>query len=290
MKENQRLFYLSIGISIITLIISIILHFFVKCDIADYISGIMLNIFAGAIMLIFTSLVYYFVERRKTLEKLMNYALELRNLFNKVKYLPEDKYTDFKVFKEYYKNEKVFEKVNLKDLYTDLKKSDEEKRHKEMESIMQSYIAIRNYSLKDFWNIYDQLHFIFDFKNKKKLKIYKMIFDYTHNLRNKIEEKVYHFNIYFDSNGKGNKKINYQFVRELQEDIFYYEEMPINSKNKWKLDLKEINYSCTHNNIDGYKYITSNSVVEYYNNVFDELGKIAYFDRNYDKKNEETSN
>lgn len=289
MKENKRLLYLSLIISIITLIVSIILNFFVKGDISIYISGIMLNIFAGSIMLIFTSLIYYFVERRRTIEKLMNYALDLRNLFNKIEYLEKDTYTDYKLFKKYYENQDGYKDINLKELYNDLKKSDEEKRYKKMESIMQSYIQIRNYNLRDFWNIYDQLHFIFDFKSKKRIKIYNMIFGYTHELKNKIEEKVYHFNIYFNSDGHGNKKVNYQFVQELQENIFYYEELPITSKKRWKLDLKDINYSCHYNNVDGIKYITSNSVIEYYNNIFDELGKIAYFNKNYDTKNEEKS-
>ena len=284
MKENKRLFYLSIIVSLITLTISIILHFIVGGDIAEYISSIMLNIFAGSIMLIFTSLIYYFVERRRNIEKLMNYALDLRNLFNKLAYLEEDTYTDYSDFKKYYGKQEEYKNIDLKKLYNNLKKSDEEKRYKKMECIMQTYIQIRNFDLKDFWSIYDQLHFIFDFKNKKRFKIYRMIFEYTHELKNKIEEKVYHFNIYFNSDGHGNKKVNYQFVRELQKNIYYHEELPITSKRKWNVDLKERNYSCSYNNVAGIKSITSNSVVEYYNNIFDELGKIAYFNKNYDIK------
>ena len=133
MKENKRLFYLSIIVSLITLTISIILHFIVGGDIAEYISSIMLNIFAGSIMLIFTSLIYYFVERRRNIEKLMNYALDLRNLFNKLAYLEEDTYTDYSDFKKYYGKQEEYKNIDLKKLYNNLKKSDEEKRYKKME-------------------------------------------------------------------------------------------------------------------------------------------------------------
>ena len=103
MKENKRLFYFAIIISILSLGISIYLNFKVKTEVAIYISGIMLNIFAGSIILVGTSLIYYFSERRKLFHSIMNQCLLLRNTFNDIEYLEDISYCSFEEYYEYYK-------------------------------------------------------------------------------------------------------------------------------------------------------------------------------------------
>lgn len=281
MKENKRLFYFAIIISILSLGISTYLNFKVKTEVAIYISGIMLNIFAGSIILVGTSLIYYFSERRKLFHSIMNQCLLLRNTFNDIEYLEDISYCSFEEYYEYYKNQEPFSKMSMKEikkLYASNKENHEEKIYSKMEKIMKAYLVIDNLDLTEFYTLYDSLDFIFS--KKKKIEIYNMLFGYTKELRDKIREKAYHFNIYFNS-VNGNKVVNYQFVRKLQENLFYYEEQKLSNRAKWKKDLSECNYSCYYDNIKDKAYITSNEIIEYYNQLFVQIGKIAYFDKKY---------
>jgi hypothetical protein len=148
-----------------------------------------------------------------------------------------------------------------------------------MEKIMKQYLEINNMYLTEFYNQYDSLEFLFS--KKKKLDIYNSIFDYTKEIRDKICEKCYHFNIYFEATN-GNKKVNYQFVRELQENIFYYEEKNLNDMSKWNFNFDDgTNHISHHDSIKNKKYIVSNIVSKYYDNQFVNVGKINYFDDKY---------
>ena len=73
-------------------------------------------------------------------------------------------------------------------------------------------------------------------------------------------------------------------ILEIQEKIFYFENQTYEDKTSWGIDLKQVNYCCYFNNINGVRFITSNNVIEYYSNAFDEIGKIAYFDKKYNTK------
>ena len=90
MKLNKRLFYFSMAVSILILIITILLNFCLKDnDIAQYISNILLNIFSGLIVLIVTSLFDYFIKRREILEEIMTQCKYFAIEFDKIKYFEE---------------------------------------------------------------------------------------------------------------------------------------------------------------------------------------------------------
>ena len=284
MKENKRIIFISSIVCVITLSLSIFLNFTIKTEVAIYVSNILLNVFAGAIMLIATSLVYYFVERRKVLTELMDEILKVRNLFSNLEYLIDMKTYSFDEYKEFNKDNKaisILTEEEKKKIYEKDKNSFKAKQYKKMEEEMKKYLIINEYDLTYFWSLYDRIDFLFS--RKKKEEIYNLVFKYTQDLRNEICEKCYHFKQYFNAK-RGNKVVNYSFVREIQEKIFYFENKTYEDKTSWGIDLKQVNYCCYFNNINGVSFITSNNVIEYYSNAFDEIGKIAYFDKKYNTK------
>lgn len=284
MKENKRIIFISSIVCVITLSLSIFLNFTIKTEVAIYVSNILLNVFAGAIMLIATSLVYYFVERRKVLTELMDEILKVRNLFSNLEYLIDMKTYSFDEYKEFNKDNKaisILTEEEKKKIHEKDKNSFKAKQYKKMEEEMKKYLIINEYDLTYFWSLYDRIDFLFS--RKKKEEIYNLVFKYTQDLRNEICEKCYHFKQYFNAK-RGNKVVNYSFVREIQEKIFYFENKTYEDKTSWGIDLKQVNYCCYFNNINGVSFITSNNVIEYYSNAFDEIGKIAYFDKKYNTK------
>ena len=284
MKENKRIIFISSIVCVITLSLSIFLNFTIKTEVAIYVSNILLNVFAGAIMLIATSLVYYFVERRKVLTELMDEILKVRNLFSNLEYLIDMKTYSFDEYKEFNKDNKaisILTEEEKKKIYEKDKNSFKAKQYEKMEEEMKKYLIINKYDLTYFWSLYDRIDFLFS--RKKKEEIYNLVFKYTQDLRNEICEKCYHFKQYFNAK-RGNKVVNYSFVREIQEKIFYFENKTYEDKTSWGIDLKQVNYCCYFNNINGVSFITSNNVIEYYSNAFDEIGKIAYFDKKYNTK------
>lgn len=284
MKENKRIIFISSIVCVITLSLSIFLNFTIKTEVAIYVSNILLNVFAGAIMLIATSLVYYFVERRKVLTELMDEILKVRNLFSNLEYLIDMKTYSFDEYKEFNKDNKaisILTEEEKKKIYEKDKNSFKAKQYEKMEEEMKKYLIINKYDLTYFWSLYDRIDFLFS--RKKKEEIYNLVFKYTQDLRDEICEKCYHFKQYFNAK-RGNKVVNYSFVREIQEKIFYFENKTYEDKTSWGIDLKQVNYCCYFNNINGVSFITSNNVIEYYSNAFDEIGKIAYFDKKYNTK------
>lgn len=261
MKENKIIFYISIIVCILTISISIYLHFFQYSKVHEFVSNILLNIFASSSVLICTSLVNYFIDRRRILDMLMNKCINLEKLFSKVSYLQEFDYGSFEQYKQYNKN-------ITKEIYEVSKQNYENKQYEQMEIIMKQYLSIIEYDLSDFYDIYNKIDFISG--KKIKFEIHNKIFNYTMELRNIIAYYTSHFSIYFDAEN-GNKKVNYNFVRKLQENIF---------------DIKNNNTDDTFNGkyIDFVKntYIsTKNKICEYYISMINFLGKIAYYDKNY---------
>lgn len=284
MKENKRIILFALLVSILTMIISPILHFGIGSEIAIYISNILLNIFAGTIVLICTSLLYYFVERRRILTKIMDECLSLIKKFSTINYLQDYEFYPYDVFLEYYNKNSKLKKSEIKIAYEQAKEKYQEKQIIKMEEEMKKYISISDMSLKKFWNLYDELDFLCF--NKKKKYIYDLLFDYTHNLINTICDKCYHFKIYFESNN-GNKPVNYNLVRELQSKFFYYEEHQLRENIKWKKDLTNLSYNYHEDRLKKTASITTNIVVEKYYDLIDTIGKIAYFDKNYQYRNDE---
>ena len=284
MKENKRIILFAFSVSVLTMIISPILHFGLGSEIAIYISNILLNIFAGTIILIFTSLLYYLAERRRILTRIIDECLSLIEKFSVLNYLQDYEFYSYDIFLEYYKNNSKFKKAEIKDAYERAKEKYQKKQIIKMEEEMKKFISISDMSLKKFWNLYDELDFLCG--NKKKTYIYDLLFDYTHNLINAICENCYHFKIYFESNN-GNKQVNYNFVRKLQSNIFYYEEHELQENIKWKKDLTNLSYNYHEDRLKKIASITTNIVVEKYYDIIDTIGKIAYFDKKYQYRNEE---
>ena len=90
MKLNKRIFYFSTISSICILVIATLLVFtFKNNEIAQDIANILLNILAGLIVLIFTSLFDYFIKRRECLESIMKQCQFFAVEFNKLIYFKE---------------------------------------------------------------------------------------------------------------------------------------------------------------------------------------------------------
>lgn len=283
MKLNKILFYISLSISIITLIVSYILSFcIIKTDISEFITNILLNVFAGTIVMIATSLVDYFITRRQTLERIMSNINKLIKAFSKIEYLPNNEYYSFNQYCDLYSSDK-YTKKELQKMYEKEKNDYKEKNKQQMEKIMDTYIFISEMDLDEFSQLYSRdFDFLFDFKNKKKLKIYHNFFEYIWNLLDEIDLQVYHFNIY--KKEFKNYEVNYQKIRDLQNKIFYYEEKDIDSKTDFKaiklfdeidVDSIGVNYGLNM------KYIVVNKVVVDLKEQFKEIGKLAYLNKNY---------
>lgn len=127
MKENKLILFFSIVVSFITLMTSIFLTFvFSETKETIFISNILLNIFAGAIIVIPTSLIYYLIQRKRNLEDLMEYCNKLRNVFNNLEYLKEDDIESYEEFESNIKGNngiKGISKKELKNIYEEHKKT-----------------------------------------------------------------------------------------------------------------------------------------------------------------------
>ncbi len=223
MKLNQRIFWISVIISIMTFLVSIVLGFCIrKTEITEFMSGILLNIFAGTIVLVITSLYEYTIQKRELLENLMLQCLKMRALFGKVKYFDSREYVTLEEYYNYHK--KKLEEKEIKQFYEDSKKRYELEQKEKFEKIIDTYIEIADGDYNDFWKYYDQLKFLFDFKEKERHKLYYDLFYYIYDEKiNKIREKVIHFKQYKKAD-EGNYEINKMFLEKIQKEIFYYEE------------------------------------------------------------------
>lgn len=237
MKENKIAFYISMLVCIITLSISIYLNFCIKTELAIYISNILLNIFVSSSVIIFTSLIYYFVERRKLLVDLMHECSDLINIYSSLKYIDKENVSNN------LKLESAISKISKKEL-----KLIEDNIIKDE---INKYTLISNYNLRRFWDIYDKLSFI---RGKNiRLSIYNQVFDYTRVIQNRISGEVLKLEMYCGDKIT-NKKYIYDKLFELETIVFSEESSSFNYNNK---------------------------VVEYYYQVLNRLGKMAYFDKKY---------
>ncbi len=198
MKLNQRIFWISVIVSSITLIVSIVLNFFItKTEITEFINGILLNIFAGTIVLVITSLYEYTIQKRDLLENIMLQCLKIRVLFGKIKYFDNREYVTFEQYYNYYKD-KLNEK-ELKQLYDNDKQKYEIEQKKDFEKIIDTYIEIADGDYNEFWKYYDQLKFLFNFKDKEKHKLYYDLFYYIYDekiIKQALENTLYSLCVY----------------------------------------------------------------------------------------------
>lgn len=278
MKLNYKLLKMSCIIMIITLTLSIILTFFLgQTSLIQFFNNISLNIFAGAVILFATSLIEYFINRRKDLESIMNYILKYRNFFSKIEYLKNVKYL---TYDEYIK------KFNKKDntaveMLKIIDECDEFNKNKfnDFEKIIDAYLNIAEINFNNFWAIYDDLRFIFR-NNHVKLKLHKEIFKKIYDEANKIRELSFHLNIY-KTEGT-NPVIMYEKIRDYQKNIFYeksvYGDEQLDEENM-QLIKSGIAYSMIYT--EDSSLFVYNKFVKYLDDEYVKIGKIAYFDKNY---------
>ena len=274
MKINKLIFYISMIINLLLLIISTILYFNFKEDYTfSYIVSILLNVFAGSVILSISSLVNYFIYRRYLLRDIMNECLKYAKIFSKLEYFEPKKYIeeDFDYIKENNKNKLI-----------DKYKKDLDKKNKaNLLLILKEYITISEISTLELWNMYDDLDFITDIKNKKKKEYRKKIFNYISYNISIIKEYSYHFKIYISSKN-GNYKINEKKLLDLQDKIFFYDRFNYNNYkfkdiiSKIKTDYQIIAII----NSDDFILIY-NKIEDYLLKMFDIVGKDNYFNKNY---------
>ncbi|WP_304819229.1 hypothetical protein, partial [uncultured Clostridium sp.] len=207
MKINKWTFYISMVINVLLLMASTILNFnFKDNSTVAYIVSILLNIFAGSFILSVTSFVNYYICRRYLLRDIMNECLKYSQMFSKLEYFIPKKYheEDLNVIKV--KNKKEFIEQYKSDLEFDNK-------HK-LEQVLKEYISLSETSTRQLWNMYDDLDFITDVRNKKKQEYWKNIFNYIYSNICIIKEYSYHFKIYMAAIN-GNYKVNEEKLLEL---------------------------------------------------------------------------
>ena len=185
MKLNYRLMVTGLSSMTISLIVSIFLTFHVRQNtIVQFINNIFLNVFAGALILFVTSMVEYFVSKRRNFEEIMNYILKYRSYFSKIKYLNEIKYLTYDEYKTNFKkngksNEGFIKLIKEYDEYI-------QNQFKDIDEIIDAYLDIANINLNDFLAIYDDLRFVINNaykKSKLNNEIFKKISDEVNNIR-----------------------------------------------------------------------------------------------------------
>lgn len=264
MKLNKSLFYIGILICFFTLSISIFITFNIDKNVtSEYINNILLNIFSGAFILIVTSLFDYFIQRRKILDEIMKECYKISNMFRKLRYFKCD---DFKVLEGYsyqYKND------------------ENEEQKKKFIEILEKYIYIVEQDYNDFWKLYINLEFLFDY-NKEKLKLYNHFFNYVDNKKNIIVENVQYFREYIKSKD-GDFLVTKRKLENLQKEIFYYEEQKTGIKFKRKIE-KNINVTVGCNEMTNTCYMTENDVCKNLDSLLIEIQNIAYFNKDTKRK------
>lgn len=237
----------------------------------------MLNILAGAIILLITSFYEYFACRKKELERLMKFILEYRNKFSKIDYLKEVNLLSYDEYKEKFNKDDSTIELHLQVIQ---EKDDYNKSlMKNFDKIIDAYLDISKINFNDFWDIYSDFHFIL--KNKKTTtKLYNEVFKYVYDEVNLIRELSFHLNIYITDGA--NPVVMYEKIREYQSHIFYEKSIKANKKldrKNMKLIKSGIPYQIIYE--EDRKIFVYNKMTKYLDEQYDNVGKIAYFDNNY---------
>lgn len=275
MKINKWTFYISMIINVLLLIISTILYFNFKDDYTiSYIVSILLNIFAGSVILSVTSLVNYYIYRRYLLRDIMNECLRYSQLFSKLEYFIPKKYHEENLKHIKVKNKKEFIEVYKQGLATDNKVK--------LEQILKEYIVLSETSTRELWNMYDDLDFITDLTGTKKKKYWKNIFNYVYSKICMIKEYSFHFKIYV-STSNGNYKVNEEKLLELQDNIFFCKKFNYDNCDEVKdiFSKLEVGYETISGGESKEFTLVYNETSNYLLKMFDAVGKDNYFNKNY---------
>lgn len=284
MKLSYRLIKISSILTIFTLFFSIILTFYCQeTKLLNYINNIVLNIFAGTIVLLITSIVEYFSNRRKILETLMKLIIKYNKVFSDIKYLDKVNLLNCEEYERKFNKKK---NNSMKNSFINECNEYNKNLLTNFDEIMNQYINISKMNFNDFWDIYEDLHFIFN--NKKiKIKLHSEIFQYVYDEIRLIRELVYYINEYNNSNMK---LISiYDKIRNYQKHIFS-EKHTKSTQELEEADIELIKngfmYSVVSNKNE--TIIIYNKMSKYLIHQLDVVGKRVYFNKNYEYLHKET--
>lgn len=275
MKINKWTFYISMIINVLLLIISTILYFSFRDDYTvSYIVSILLNIFAGSVILSVTSLVNYFIYRRYLLRDIMNECLRYSQIFSKLEYFIPKMYHEEDLKHIKLKNKKKFVEQYKQDLAADNKDK--------LEQILKEYVALSETSTRELWNLYDDLSFITDLTGKKKKEYWNNIFNYIYSKICMIKEYSFHFKIYVSATN-GNYKVNEEKLLDLQDKIFFCKKYNYENSDEVKdiLSKLEVGYETISGGESNEFTLVYNETSNYLLKMFDVVGKDNYFNKNY---------
>ena len=267
MKINKWTFYISMIINVLLLIISTILYFSFRDDYTvSYIVSILLNIFAGSVILSVTSLVNYFIYRRYLLRDIMNECLRYSQIFSKLEYFIPKMYHEEDLKHIKLKNKKKFVEQYKQDLAADNKDK--------LEQILKEYVALSETSTRELWNLYDDLSFITDLTGKKKKEYWNNIFNYIYSKICMIKEYSFHFKIYVSATN-GNYKVNEEKLLDLQDKIFFCKKYNYENSDEVKdiLSKLEVGYETISGGESNEFTLVYNETSNYLLKMFDVVGK-----------------
>ncbi len=273
MKLSKKIFWISLLISIITIIISVYIEFFSeKNQQLTFISNIVQNVFAGTSVLTITSLYEYWSIKKKTFDEIIEEVNIMKDRFSKIQYYEDKDFESLENYLNYYKEK--YDIKHIEKIYNMSKEKYIKEQNESFERIINQYIDIAEINFNSFWNKYKKIDFIFDHKHNKE-KIYNDFFKYIYYDKiDKIREKSFHFKEYKNSKN-GNYIINKQFLSELQQEIFIFKEWPINENIEINNDEFDI-VDEGHNFIDETSYIVGNKVTKHLNNFHEYMVKLTY--------------
>lgn len=278
MRVHKLSAYISLVLMFITILFSIICTFnneLKNNEVLIFINSISLNIFAGVIVLFGTSLISYFYERKRAMEKVLIKNIDFSNNYRKIKYFNREiaeKFEDFE--KDIKKSNIEVDKNSIKVLYQRLIKKNKEKEEENLKEIIRFYIELREkLVLGELWDAYGDLDFLCDIGNKTKNYLYNDFFKFISDIHIKIGEYINLFKSYLD-----NGTPNYEMVREslesLQNNIFKVAEKSIEDikkENYLNTDIKRRNtlltVNCTNGNVCIYENIISEKLDVEYNRI-----------------------
>ena len=270
MQLSKKTFYFSLLISLLSLSLSIFFTFFcIENSIINFINNIIMNIFAGTIILMITSLFDYYIQKRNFQREIITMLLKYRTLFNNLTYLKEIE--RFPSYKEYFVLSLLFNGECTEEEFHNQEKLLQDKTKDIVEKIMIEYNNIVDNDFREYLLLYDNLYFLLDFKSKKRKWYKDEIFFYLISITDQLKEKLNYINKY-KNNFYLYTDFAYQIILDMQKDIFFYEESGSENKRFNKefsfdsiVELGKKDYD--------HDYIIANKVVDRIDNVLKQLRK-----------------
>ena len=243
MHYNKILIHLGLIVGISSLVISTCLNFIFKsCNNVEFVNffvSILINIFAGAVILFVSSMVAYFIQREKTINEILKSIKDMKKLFLKIEY--HDSSEDIIANKNFFET-------------------------------LVAYKEIAQFDLDPIKVMCDDLLFLFR-KNKRQSWIKKEYAEYINSIMFNIHEKLlipYNYLEHFKD-----YKSQCHFLRNIQNNIFRIIEHDLSKQDEWD---NEFDYSyMRYNYIDianGKRILVINKVAEHLARIYKELSDI----------------